>query len=256
MERAIDQVAQRVLARYKQLSDQDRIVIGVAGIPGSGKSTLAYPLVNKLNNMLGAETDKIEIDEKEVVARIAEQDDEQHENAVAVAVGLDGWHCTRAKLDQFPDPAEARRRRGAAFTFESSSYVDFVRQLKTKPLLERIKFQTFSHSKKDPEPAKFDILSRHRIVVVEGLYCFLDTDEWREATQLLDERVWVECEREVARERLIRRHLESGVETEYDKAVDRVDNSDLLNGDFIIEHLSKPTITFKSVDDAELAKVA
>ncbi|KAK4053546.1 hypothetical protein OIV83_001714 [Microbotryomycetes sp. JL201] len=233
-------------------SDQDRIVVGVAGIPGSGKSTLAYPLVNKMNQLLGAETDTIQVDRQEALAHF--QDESRHGNAVAVAVGLDGWHCTRARLDQFPDPVEARRRRGAAFTFESRAYVSFIKQLKQKPLLDRIKFQTFSHAKKDPEPAKFDILASHRIVIVEGLYCLLDIDDWKEATDLLTERVWVECDRQVARERLIKRHLDSGVETEYDKAVDRVDRSDLLNGDYITEHLAKPTFTVRSVQDSRLVE--
>ena len=55
--------------------------------PGSGKSTLAYPLVDYLNaKLLCGETGK----------RVSE------EEAVAVAVGLDGWHHSRAELDAFP----------------------------------------------------------------------------------------------------------------------------------------------------------
>lgn len=46
----------------------------------------------------------------------------------------------------------------------------------------------------------------------------LDIEPWKEATDLLDERVWVECERGVARERLVRRHLKEGVEYEQEKA--------------------------------------
>lgn len=55
--------------------------------PGSGKSTLAYPLVDYLNaKLLGGENGKSASDEE----------------AVAVAVGLDGWHHSRAELDAFP----------------------------------------------------------------------------------------------------------------------------------------------------------
>lgn len=50
------------------------------------------------------------------------------------------------------------------------------------------------------------------------MYCLLDVEPWREATAALDERVWVECDRAVARERLVRRHLKEGVEYEQDKA--------------------------------------
>jgi hypothetical protein len=30
---------------------------------------------------------------------------------IAACIGMDGWHHSRAELDEFPDPAEAKRRR-------------------------------------------------------------------------------------------------------------------------------------------------
>lgn len=35
-----------------------------------------------------------------------------------------------------------------------------------------------------------------------------------EAVDQMDVKVWIECEESVARERLVKRHLESGVETD------------------------------------------
>lgn len=40
-------------------------------------------------------------------ARIGGEDDKQ----VAICVGLDGWHYSRAELDTFEDPVEAHWRR-------------------------------------------------------------------------------------------------------------------------------------------------
>lgn len=70
-----------------------RYLIGISGIPASGKSALARNLIASINSQVGDE-----------IARL---------------VGMDGWHYSRKQLDAFPDPKEARDRRGAAFTFDA-----------------------------------------------------------------------------------------------------------------------------------------
>lgn len=90
-----------------------------------------------------------------------------------------------------------------------------------------IPFPTFSHAKKDPEHDSGAIQAHHRIVVIEGLYCFLSIAPWHEAAQLLNERIWVDCPTEVARARLIQRHLIEGVESSLEAASKRVEQSDL-----------------------------
>ena len=81
-----------------------------------------------------------------------------------------------------------------------------------------IAFRTFDHAKKDPEPGPFLIEPHHRIVVIEGLYVLLDTSPWQEAANLLDERIWVECEPAIARGRLVARHLQTGIEPDREAA--------------------------------------
>ncbi|KAL7343067.1 hypothetical protein BJY59DRAFT_719168 [Rhodotorula toruloides] len=226
----------------------------VSLVPGSGKSTLAYPLVDRLNALLGvAVKEPAEVDLEDVIAQPGK---EKPEEQVAVAVGLDGWHLTREALDRLPDPAEARRRRGAAFTFDASSYVSFVRSLRQTPFPSSIPFPTFNHALKDPLPSPSPILPTHRVVVIEGLYCMLDVEPWRDAAELLDERIWVEIERSVARERLVKRHLHTGVETVREEAEKRVDLSDMLNGDYIREHLYSPTQVVETVHDPAFATAA
>ncbi|GAA5822486.1 hypothetical protein JCM5353_000525 [Sporobolomyces roseus] len=233
MEETISKVGDLVLKHLSNSSD-GRILVGIAGAPGSGKSTLAYPLVDYLNRkLLGGENGK-SVTGKE---------------AVAVAVGLDGWHHSRAELDAFPDPSEARRRRGAAFTFDARSYVSFVRNLRSNPILPSVPFPLFSHAVKDPTPSPSPILPNHRIIIIEGLYTLLDIEPWSEATKELDVKIWVECERSVARERLIERHLESGIEPDRQAAEERVDDSDMLNGEYIRDNLVEPTLRVDSVDD-------
>lgn len=102
----------------------------------------------------------------------------------------------------------------------------------------------------------------------------MDVDPWREAAGLLDERIFVNVDREVARDRLVRRHLHTGVETEREAAERRgaqrqdcrpslnrgtdfsacaVDLSDMLNGDYIREHLFEPTLQVSSLEDSAFA---
>lgn len=81
-------------------------------------------------------------------------------------------------------------------------------------MLSEIAFRTFSHAKKDPEPGPHPILPSHRTIIIEGLYVLLNTEPWKEATDLLDERIWVDCPDDVAKSRLIARHVATGVESD------------------------------------------
>lgn len=89
------------------------------------------------------------------------------------------------------------------------------------PPKSEIAFRTFSHSKKDPEPGPFTIKPHHRIIVLEGLYVLNTVSPWDRATDMMDERVWIDCPLDVARTRLIARHLATGVENTREAAEKR-----------------------------------
>ncbi|GAA5967122.1 hypothetical protein JCM11641_000447 [Rhodosporidiobolus odoratus] len=254
MQATVGAVADRVLALYKSTPPDRRVLVGIAGVPGSGKSTLAYPLVDRLNFLLSGKVEPTTaIDSEGVIAVTGTPSAAQQ---IAVAVGLDGWHHTREALTGFPDPAEAQRRRGAAFTFDAAAYVAFVRSLRSQPFLDTLPFPNFDHALKDPTPSPVPILPTHHIVVIEGLYTLLDVAPWTEAVEKLDERIWVEADRKVARRRLVARHLQTRVETELGAAESRVDLSDMLNGEYIREHLFKPTLRISSQEDPSFAAAA
>lgn len=113
---------------------------------------------------------------------------------------------------------------GAHWTFNLESYLAFLTALR-KPLLPDppapISFPTFSHALKDPQVSPFPVMPHHRIVIVEGLYTLLDKPGWRDAANLFDLRVWVECDREVARDRVIRRNFEAGIVDTLEKCIER-----------------------------------
>ncbi|CCU97387.1 unnamed protein product [Malassezia sympodialis ATCC 42132] len=123
---------------------------------------------------------------------------------------MDGWHYTRSQLDQMEDPCEAHRRRGAAFTFDAESFVAFVQRAQDC-LDVPIWAPAFSHADKDPVPDAIRIEPTHRVLLFEGLYCCLDEEPWVQAARCWDRAWFLHVSTQVARSRLIQRHLESGI---------------------------------------------
>ena len=135
------------------------------------------------------------------------------ERTEAIAVGLDGWHLTRAQLAALPDPQLAKDRRGAHWTFDPDSYLEFVKTLRLPldSVTEPIIAPSFDHAVGDPDPTGVKVYPWHRIVVIEGLYCFLSVGAWKKAGETLDERWLTTVDFEKATERITSRHVASGV---------------------------------------------
>ena len=241
---------------YRKPVDQ-RLLVGIAGVPASGKSTLAQMIIDHVNRKWQERFN------------IAE---------VAVVVGLDGWHLSRAQLDAMPDPKLAHDRRGAHWTFDGESYVKFMRELQKVPASTTIPetdasivyAPSFSHELKDPTPLAVAIHPKRRLVVIEGLYTYLGISPWNEAGEMLDERWWVEIGEEEAEKRLVLRHVRSGVAKDHPEAVWRARENDapskcsggqppstnqienILDGRFVKENMLKPTRVIQSVEDPVL----
>ena len=191
-------------------------MIGIAGIPASGKSTLATLIAQHTNAILKADV--------ELESAAAAADEESWHRTEAIVVGLDGWHLTRAQLAALPDPQLAKARRGAHWTFDPDGYLEFVKSLRDplppptssdgshpNSVVEPIIAPSFDHAVKDPDPAGVQIYPWHRIVLIEGLYCFLSIGAWKEAGELLDERWLTTVDFEEATERITVRHVASGI---------------------------------------------
>lgn len=180
-------------------------MVAIAGVPASGKSTLAELVVAKANALLAAA-------------------DAMHSTS-AILVGLDGWHLTRAQLDAMSDPKLAHDRRGAHWTFDGPSYVEFAKLLR-QPATAVITAPSFDHALKDPTPHAVSIYPFHRLVLIEGLYTMLKYDMWVQGAQLMDERWWVEVALEEAKRRLVRRHVLTGVAKDMEEAIWRAEQND------------------------------
>lgn len=93
MDATVNSLVEGLLKRAASASSSDqRILVGLCGVPGSGKSQLASHVESRLNVVAGKE--------------------------VAIVVGMDGWHLSRAQLDTLPDPQLAKDKRGAEWTFD------------------------------------------------------------------------------------------------------------------------------------------
>eukprot|EP01116_Phalansterium_solitarium_P000944 TRINITY_DN10774_c0_g1_i1.p2 TRINITY_DN10774_c0_g1~~TRINITY_DN10774_c0_g1_i1.p2 ORF type:complete len:190 (+),score=42.03 TRINITY_DN10774_c0_g1_i1:168-737(+) len=178
MQEDIEVLASHLLERSRGCSPGQKYLVGIAGGPGAGKTTTAKRLAEVLNSA---------------------------QPGVAVCLGMDGYHFYRHQLDKFPDPADAHRRRGAPHTFDVQR---FLQLLKTIRVDGTAKAPSFDHRLKDPVEDDISILPSHRIVILEGNYLLLDRDEWRDVAPLLDERVFLDCDADVAMERVVLRHID------------------------------------------------
>ncbi|KAG9243016.1 phosphoribulokinase/uridine kinase [Calycina marina] len=217
MEEQVDRLVEKVWTKFQSLPHDQRYIIAVSGVPGSGKSTLAATVSARLNTLHTTASPSTP--------------------EIAAFIPMDGYHFTRAQLSAMPDPAHAHARRGAAFTFDSSSFLSLVQSLRS-PLLSStpvISAPSFSHALKDPVANDIPIPPSTRILVFEGNYLSLGEGDWMSAAGLMDELWFVEVDFEVAAKRLIPRHVKAGIAKDEEEARKRVWENDLVNGREIVE---------------------
>lgn len=248
MEKDANDLAHIAVRLLEKTDPNHRLLIGISGIPAAGKSTFAALLTERINRLL--KTGHADGAEDALAG--------SKPTLEAILVSMDGWHLTRAQLDDMPDPKLAHDRRGAHWTFDSEGYVAFVRLLKEEILSSKpvIMGPSFDHATKDPGPNTVFVQSFHRIVIIEGLYTFLSIDPWKEAGLLLDERWLFQIELEEATRRLVKRHVITGVAKDMKEAIWRAEENDMPNGRFLLANSLEPTRIISSKDDIRFPGVS
>jgi pantothenate kinase len=161
---------------------------------------------------------------------------------------MDGFHYSRAQLDQMPDPKEAHWRRGAAFTFDASAVLKTVKELRQS--CDTVLAPSFDHALKDPVADDIKIPSTVRVVIAEGNYLALNIDPWNKIENIVDELWFADVDFAVARKRLVGRHVRAGICPDEESAGRRADGNDLVNGKQIVDNKVKHiTEIIKSVED-------
>lgn len=168
---------------------------------------------------------------------------------------MDGYHLSRSQLDAMPDPVNAHARRGAAFTFDGESFLSLIKELR-KPLCpetQTLFAPSFDHAVKDPVEDDIAIAPSVRIVIFEGNYCSLGHGPWKEAAELMDELWFVDVSFDIARKRLVHRHVQAGIAKDKEEAGKRADENDLVNGREIVDNRLDVHELIVSKEDAEWA---
>lgn len=109
----------------------------------------------------------------------------------------------------------------------ANGYVMFMERLRSPISAEEVTAPSFSHTLKDPVEDDIVVRPHHRIVIIEGLYAFLAIDPWHRAGQSLDERWFIAVDPALGRERLCKRHVETGVAETWAEAEWRAENNDI-----------------------------
>lgn len=185
---------------------ETRVLIGLAGAPGAGKSTLAQQVSVAVNAALGAGS--------------------------CVALGMDGFHLSKAQLAQMPNPDEAFARRGAPWTFDAPGFRQRVRRLRSAAGHETVTWPDFAHEIGDPVPDAIAVTADVRLVLVEGLYLLHQDDGWHDIDRLFDERWFLDTPFTISMERLARRHMQAWGFTRA-QAEHRIATSDGINATLV-----------------------
>ncbi|KAI5949588.1 hypothetical protein KGF54_005465 [Candida jiufengensis] len=205
----IDILVSRIRNLYNK-NESKRIVISLAGVPGAGKTTFA----NRISSIF---TNKI---------------------AKTMVISQDGYHLYRSELQVLSNSEEAIRRRGAPFTFNVKSFLKLISILKNKS--DVIKVPSFDHKLKDPVEDDIIVDKDVSIIILEGNYVSLKDEIWNDISSYVDDTWFISTPESLVRSRIIKRHLDSGIASNEQEAIERADGSDLQNAKYIIEN-SKAT---------------
>jgi pantothenate kinase len=189
MHRPIDEL----VLRARQLTRNDRAILGIAGLPGSGKSTLATFLLGRLSA------------DGESVAHVP----------------MDGFHLSDAALEGMGRKA----RKGAIDTFDAYSYLALLRRLRAERD-HTVYAPDFERTLEQPIANSIPVEPTVRLVVTEGNYLLAEAAPWPEIRAEMTEVWFVEFDEDRRREQLVARHIEFGKSPEVARRwVDEVDEA-------------------------------
>lgn len=166
------------------LSSGRRIIISLSGGPGSGKTTISSALAKTFNSR--------NTEQLAVIPMVRGPTTIFHQT-FSINFLQDGFHYSKSQLSTLQHEECGFRRRGAPFTFDSSSFVELIHSLRNNPVTEvdvpahGIYAPSFDHAVKDPVANDIFISSCQRIIVLEGSYLLLDEEPWNQISQMVDE---------------------------------------------------------------------
>lgn len=214
-------LATRALACYQELPDPDasrkqdkRLLIAIGGPPGSGKGRIASK-VAKLVNQSGISCSVISIDGCSQAS---------HNDTSSILPKSPGW------------------------TFKGAAAVDVVQQIQKQTTEANDIKSPFALHVEDVDSHALNVAGDASIVIFEGLYLLCEDLPWARISSMVNERWFVEIDPDVGRQRVIKRFLDTGFETDYEAACTRYDENDVFNAEFINRTSKARDVTIKSID--------
>lgn len=188
----------------KQQNCSQLLIVAVAGPPGSGKTTLVEDACAALNAS----------------------------GFKCLPLPMDGFHYYKRQLDEMEDVALAYKRRGASWTFDFGKYAKCVESIKRNG---QGSAPSFDHAVGDPIESAYKFDATTQVILTEGNYLLLDEAPWSglASSDLFDVCVFLQCDIDVAMERVMRRHMKTMNLSEADARL-RVDTNDRLNAQQIL----------------------
>lgn len=164
---------------------------------------------------------------------------------------MDGFHLPRSTLDEMPNKAEAYARRGASWTFDPDGILGLVTKLSASrsERIETILAPSFDHAVKDPVADGISISKDIQFVILEGNHLLLDEVPWNKIKGMVDQSWFVDVDPLLAKERIAKRHIKSGIENNWESAIRRAESNDLPNGDVVRQNLVQPDVLVHSVEE-------
>ncbi|KAK8952766.1 hypothetical protein KSP40_PGU012119 [Platanthera guangdongensis] len=206
-----------------------KYIIGLAGPPGAGKSTLAAQVIQRLNKIS--------------CHKNTDTDSGVENDAIAAVLPMDGFHLYRSQLDAMEDPEEAHARRGAPWTFNPDLLLKCLHSLRSQG---SVYAPSFDHGVGDPVENDVYIGTRHKIVIVEGNYLFLEEGVWKKVCSIFDQKWFIDINLDISMQRVLKRHISTG--KDHDVAKWRVEYNDRPNAELIIKSKHNADLIIKSVD--------
>jgi pantothenate kinase len=219
MNKEIKRLCIKIQNTLEKLNQNQRYIIGVSGIPGSGKTTFVNLLVNEFNKRYN----------------------HKYENDVIIGISMDGFHLPKSTLNTFNNKKEAYLRRGVYWTFDPYRIINLLNSLKNSLNFKNtVKAPSFDHKIGDPINDSINIEPYHKIIIMEGIYLHLTNPEpWNEISLLFDEKWFIPIDINEARNRVSERHFLCGIVKSIEEGINRFNNNDLLNANFILENRDK-----------------